>query len=71
MKYIHDQLLRDIFCLQVQSEESGGSVRGVCGAEETTKVAYVPLGIGGMSRVLRVQAVPGKHATFVACIPSN
>ena len=56
----HDQLLKDKFGLQVQwSHESGGSVRGVCGAEETTKIAYVPIGLGGKSGALRVQVVPG------------
>ena len=56
----HDHLLRNSFGLQVQwSQESGGTVRGVCGAEETTKIAYVPIGLGGKSGVLRVQVVPG------------
>eukprot|EP00435_Cladocopium_sp_Y103_P060316 s936_g22.t1 len=57
----HDRLLRDQFGLQVQwSEESGGSVRGVCGSEESTKIAYVPIGLCGKSGVLRVQVVPGE-----------
>ena len=56
----HDHLLRSQFGLQVLwSHESGGTVRGVCGAEETTKIAYVPIGLGGKSGVLRVQVVPG------------
>ena len=56
----HDSYLKSKFGLQVQwTHESGGSVRGVCGAEESTQVAYVPIGIGGRSGVLRVQVVPG------------
>eukprot|EP00438_Fugacium_kawagutii_P011007 Skav220594 [mRNA] locus=scaffold2744:89020:94746:+ [translate_table: standard] len=56
----HDHFLKEQFGLQVQwSCESGGSVRGVCGAEETTSIAYVPIGLGGRSGVLRVQVVPG------------
>ena len=56
----HDLFLQHRFGLQVQwSHESGGTVRGVCGAEETTKIAYVPIGLGGKSGVLRVQVVPG------------
>ena len=56
----HARLLEPRFGLKVQwSQEPGGVVRGVCGAEETTKVAYVPIGLGGKSGVLRVQVVPG------------
>ena len=56
----HDHLLQERFGLKVQwSHEAGGSVRGVCGAEETTKRAYVPIGLSGKSGVLRVQVVPG------------
>lgn len=56
----HDHLLQERFGLKVQwSHEAGGSVRGVCGAEETTKIAYVPIGLSGKSGVLRVQVVPG------------
>ena len=56
----HDKLLRESFGLQVQwSNENGGTVRGVCGSEETTKIAHVPIGLGGKSGVLRVQVVPG------------
>ena len=56
----HDRLLQRSHGLRVQwSSESGGSVRGVCGAEETTQIAYVPVGLGGKSGVLRVQVVPG------------
>ena len=56
----HDTLLRSQFGLQVQwSEESGGSVRGICGEEERTRIAYVPIGLAGKSGVLRVQIVPG------------
>ena len=56
----HDQLLREQFGVQVQwSHECGGTVRGVCGMEETTKIAYVPIGLNGRSGVLRVQVVPG------------
>ena len=56
----HDQFLHEHFGLRVQwSHEAGGSVRGVCGAEETTRIAYVPIGLGGKSGVLRVQVVPG------------
>lgn len=57
----HDRLLRERFDLQVQwSEESGGSVRGVCGSEESTKIAYVPIGLCGKSGALRVEVVPGE-----------
>ena len=46
--------------MQIQwLHESGGTVRGVCGMEETTKIAYVPIGLNGRFRVLRVQVVPG------------
>ena len=56
----HEKLLQEKFGLLIQwSNESGGSVRGVCGKEERTQVAYVPIGIGGKSGVLRVQVVPG------------
>ena len=56
----HDQLLREQFGVQVQwSHECGGTVRGLCGMEETTKIAYVPIGLNGRSGVLRVQVVPG------------
>ena len=56
----HDRLLQQEFGVQVQwSSEAGGSVRGVCGSEETTQIAYVPIGLGGKSGVLRVQVVPG------------
>ena len=34
-------------------------MRGVCGSEETTQIAYVPIGLGGKSCVLRIQVVPG------------
>ena len=56
----HDYLLQERFGLKVQwSHEAGGSIRGVCGAEETTKIVYVPIGLSGKSGVLRVQVVPG------------
>ena len=56
----HEKLLQEKFGLMVQwSNESGGTVRGVCGKEERTKVAYIPIGLGGKSGVLRVQVVPG------------
>ena len=56
----HDTLLQERFGLRVQwSHEAGGSVRGVCGKEESTSIAYVPIGLGGKSGVLRVQVVPG------------
>ena len=41
------------------SGEDGGTVRGVCGAEERTPIAYIPIGIGGCSGLLRAQIVPG------------
>ena len=48
----HDQFLHARFGLRVQwSHEAGGSVRGVCGAEETTRIAYAPIGLGGKSGV--------------------
>ena len=56
----HDRLLRSKFGLCVQySQETGGSVRGVCGSEQETKLAYIPMGLCGMSGVLKVQVVPG------------
>ncbi|CAE7707824.1 unnamed protein product, partial [Symbiodinium necroappetens] len=46
--------------LRVQiTDETGGTVRGVCGSEQVTKVAYIPIGIAGRPGVLRVQVVPG------------
>ena len=57
----HDRHLREHFGLQVQwSNEHGGSVRGVCGQEESTRIAYIPIGLSGKSGVLRVQVVPGE-----------
>ena len=57
----HDRYLQQHHGLQVQwSAEQGGTVRGVCGQEETTKVGYIPIGLGGRSGVLRVQIVPGQ-----------
>ena len=56
----HDRLLQDRFGIRVQwTNEHGGSVRGVCGQEETTRICYIPIGLGGKSGVLRVQVVPG------------
>ena len=56
----HDQFLQQHFQLRVQySDEKGGTVRGVCGSEEITQVAYIPIGIGGRGGILRVQVVPG------------
>ncbi|CAE7350344.1 RE1 [Symbiodinium sp. CCMP2592] len=56
----HDQYLQQHFQLRVQySDEQGGTVRGVCGSEEITQVAYIPIGIGGRGGILRVQVVPG------------
>ena len=55
-----DQHLLTSFGMKVQhSGEDGGTVRGVCGAEERTPIAYIPIGIGGCSGLLRVQIVPG------------
>ena len=55
-----DQHLLTNFGMKVRhSGEDGGTVRGVCGAEERTPIAYVPIGIGGCSGLLRVQIVPG------------
>ena len=40
-----DQYLLTNFGMKVQySGEGGGTVRGVCGAEERTPIAYVPIG---------------------------
>ena len=56
----HDQYLEREFWLRVQfTHESGGTVQGVCGSEETAKVAYIPSTLGGNSGILRVQVVPG------------
>ena len=41
------------------TNEDGGMVRGVCGSEEKTPIAYIPIGMGGCSGLLRVQIVPG------------
>ncbi|CAE7830815.1 RE1 [Symbiodinium sp. CCMP2592] len=56
----HDKLLQREFQLRAQiTNEDGGTVRGVCGAEQVTKVAYIPIGLGSKAGVLRVQVVPG------------
>ena len=56
----HDILLQQHHQLRVQwSHEPGGMVRGVCGSEEHTSLAYVPIGLGGKSGILKVQVVPG------------
>ena len=56
----HDQNLQQHFQLRVQySDEQGGTVRGVCGSEEVTQVAYIPIGLGARGGILRVQVVPG------------
>ena len=34
-------------------------MRGVCGAEQNTRIAYVPVSMSGLPWVLRVQVVPG------------
>ena len=61
----HDQYLQERFHLRVQySDEQGGTVRGVCGSEEVTRVAYIPIGLGGRCGILRVQVVPG----WVPCL---
>ena len=55
-----DQHLMSRFGLRVQyTNEDGGTVRGVCGSEEKTPIAYIPIGLGGCSGLLRVQIVPG------------
>ena len=55
-----DQHLMDHFGLRVQyTNEDGGTVRGVCGSEEKTPIAYIPIGLSGCSGLLRVQIVPG------------
>ena len=56
----HDQLLQRLFQLRVQvTNEDGGVVRGVCGAEQITKIAYIPIGLGSKAGVLKVQVVVG------------
>ena len=56
----HDQILQREFQLRVQvTNEDGGVVRGVCGAEQITKIAYIPIGLGSKAGVLKVQVVPG------------
>ena len=43
-----DEHLQQNFGLRVQqSEEDGGAVRGVCGVEEKTPIAYIPVGVAG------------------------
>ena len=55
-----DQHLANQFGMRIKrTNEDGGTVRGVCGSEERTPIAYVPIGIGGCSGLLRVQIVPG------------
>ena len=40
-----DQYLQETFGLREQhSTEGGGTVRGVCGAEEKTPIAYISIG---------------------------
>ena len=55
-----DQHLANQFGMRIKhTNEDGGTVRGVCGSEERTPIAYIPIGIGGCSGLLRVQIVPG------------
>ena len=61
-----DQHLQQNFGIKVQhSTEDGGTVRGVCGVEEKTPIAYIPVGIAGYSGQLRVQIVPGSVPCLV------
>ena len=56
----HDRFLQNNFRLRIQvTDEVGGTVKGVCGSEQVTKVAYIAIGVGGKPGVLRVQVVPG------------
>ena len=55
-----DQHLANQFGMRIKhTNEDGGAVRGVCWSEERAPIAYVPIGIGGCSGLLRVQIVPG------------
>ena len=55
-----DQRLATKFGMRVQhTNEDGSTVRGVCGSEERTPIAYIPIGVGGCSGLLRAQIVPG------------
>ena len=40
-------------------------MRGVCGVEEKTPIAYIPVGVAGYSGQLRVQIVPGSVPCLV------
>ena len=56
----HDQTLQRELQLRVQvTNEDGGVVRVVCGAEQITKIAYISIGLGSKAGVLKVQVVPG------------
>ena len=57
----HDRLLHERFDLQVQwSENLGGVCEEFAGQRESTKIAYVPIGLCGKLGALRVQVVPGE-----------
>ena len=54
-----DNHLQRTYKLRVQyTQEEGGTVRGVCGSEQVTRIAYIPIALGGKAGVLRVQVVP-------------
>eukprot|EP00439_Symbiodinium_sp_Y106_P086029 s529_g30.t2 len=61
-----DNHLQQNFGVRVQhTSEDGGTVRGVCGVEEKTPIAYIPVGVAGYCGQLRVQIVPGSVPCLV------
>lgn len=56
----HDQYLQENFQIQVVwTDRPAGPVHGVSGKSQESKVAYIPIGVGGVNGVLQVQVVPG------------
>ena len=61
----HDDCWRP-YGLRVQfTDEQGGSVVGVTGIPIECRVAYVPIGLGGVDGILRVQVVPSRVPVLV------
>ncbi len=56
----HDKYLQP-FGLRIQfTGEDGGAVVGVTGSPIDCRVAFIPIGLGGVNGILRVQVVPGR-----------
>ena len=66
-----DQYFQQRLQLRVQySDEQGGTVRGVCGSEEVTQVAYIPIGLGGRAGILRADT-SWWGSVFGSCLQSS